>query len=636
MAKGTKRAKRVVHMRGGEIDARAIAIVRGEKQRWEIATAFITDRVSFKMRNLIRTCRKNYYGIFDQPFDQNTNQEKIWYPLTEINVEAVVKNIDLDQKDLNFRAKNPNGFGITDIVRAHVKDKLSAMQFGQMLDDFERQLAIDGTAVWKTYKEYGKMQVRPVDLLNIYIDPTSPSIHQAYRFTERSLMFPEEIMGMSGWRNTKDMDKDVPEGVPQTDPYWMNRATAMNSNIKAWDVYELWGKIPKSLITGIVADENEEVEGHIVVSGIDVPGKETCHLIELNTEKNRKGEPLKPYEEQWYTRVPNRWYGRGIAEKLLTLQIYANIVFNVRINRSRMSQMGLFKIRKGSGITPQMLSRLPSNGAVVMNNLDDLQQFVVQEVGETSYKDEDVINQMSERLTNAFEVVTGEALPSSTPATNAAIQNQNAKSGFSIIKDGIGMFLQRWMDSHALPILADELTAEEIVRIMGNEENFSELVDRVLMVKAQKALDDHYEKGYFPDPQEFMDAVEAARERMMRGDMFVKLVKSIIVDEIDTEVYVTNEDLDVSMTVQNMINMMSIAPEYRDALVKQTFDLLGLGQPKQNSAPIAQAPQQQMPGPAGQGMMPPGGQGGPQGQNPPQSMQSLIQGANTRARVGGM
>ena len=186
-----------------DIQARAVGIVRGEKQRWEVATAFVTDRVSFKMRQLIRICRKNYYGIFDVPIDQYTNLEKTWYPLTEINVEAVLKNIDLDQKDINFRSLTPDGYGITDITRSAVKHKLSSIYFGQKLDDFERALCIDGTAVWKTYEEQGKLIVKQVDLLNIYIDPTTPSIQEAYRFTERSLMFPEEIQAMKGWMTEK-------------------------------------------------------------------------------------------------------------------------------------------------------------------------------------------------------------------------------------------------------------------------------------------------------------------------------------------------------------------------------------------------------------------------------------------------
>lgn len=591
-----------------EIEAAAIDVVRQEKIRWETSSAFVTDRVSFKMRNLIRLCRKNYYGVFDQPIDQFTGVAKVWYPLTEINVEAIVKNIDLDQKDIGFRAKTQEGQWMTDLTRAHVKDKLSRMYFGQALDDMERQLAIDGTVVWKTYEEYGKMQRRDVDILNVYLDPTTPSIQEAYRFTERSLMFPEEIMAMSGWMNNKDMQENVPQGLPRTDPYWMNRSSTMNSNVKMWDVYELWGKIPKWFITGLKDDYGEEVEGHIVVSGID-GGKPRCHLIELNTKQDREGNYVKPYEEAWYTRVPNRWYGRGVAEKLVMLQVYANIMFNIRINKARVSQLGLFKVRKGAGITPQQLSRLPVNGAIVLNDMSDLEQFVMQDVQMSSYKDEEVINAISDRLTNAFDVVTGEAMPSSTPATNAAIQNANAKSGFQLIKEGIGLFLQRWMDRHALPILAKELKANEIVRIMGNEDNYAALVDRVLAFSAKDALDTYYKQGYLPDPMEFQAAIESAREKMMRGDMFVSLVKDVMISQVDTEVYVTNEEMDVAVTVQNLLGLLPLAPEYKEDIVRQTYDLLGLSQPKLNKQPIAQNP-----------MMPPGAPGIPGGLPQPGQM----------------
>ena len=620
MAKSKKTSKQIST---SDIQAQAAGIVRGEKQRWEVATAFVTDRVSFKMRQLIRICRKNYYGIFDVPIDQSTNLEKTWYPLTEINVEAVIKNIDLDQKDINFRSLSPDGYGITDITRAAVKNKLSNIYFGQKLDDFIRALTIDGTAVWKTYEENGKLIVKLIDILNIYIDPTTPSIQEAYRFTERTLLFPEEIRAMNGWMNTDGIEENVVEGLPRTDPYWMNRATQVNSNVKLIDVYELWGQIPKSLITGNRDDDNEEVQGHIVVSGIDSPGKERVHLIEINNKKDKEGNALKPYEEAWFTRVPNRWYGRGVAEKLLTLQIYANIIFNVRINRSRISQLGIFKMKKGAGITPQMLSRLPSNGVVVLNNLDDLQQMVVQEVGQSSYTDEEVINTLSERLTNAFEIVTGEALPSSTPATNASIQNQNAKSGFGMIKDGIGSFLERWMDRHALAIIAKELTIGEIIRITSDEETFKELVDRVVLSRTRDALEESFHKGYIPSQQEIAEAMDTARQKMIKSDMFIKLLDKIIADGLVTKVYVTNEEMDIAVTISNLMTLGKMAPQYSDEIVKQTFDLMGLTIPRTPPQPT----------PAQPGMPPQLPPQQPQQTSPqvPQSQGQQIQQLNTNA-----
>lgn len=603
-----------------DIQAQAAALVKNEKIRWEMSVAYITERVAFKMRPLIRLFRKNYYGIFDKPIDPQTGQEKIWYPLTEISVEAVVKNIDLDQKDINFVSKDPDSYGVTDLVRAHVRNKLDDIDFGQSLDDFERQLAIDGTAVWKTWEQDGKLQKRIVDLLNIYIDPTTPSIQQAYRFTERSLMFPDEIKGMKGWMNTDDIDKDVPEGLPRTDPFYMNAQTTMISNVKMIDVWETWGKIPKSLITGDRDDDKVEVEGHIIVSGIDTPGKERVHVLELNDKQDAQGNYVKPYEEAWYTRVPNRWYGRGIAEKLMMLQLYANITFNVRINRSRISQLGLFKIRKGSGITPQMLNNLPSNGVVVLNSLDDLEQLVVQEAGATSYKDEDTINSIAERLTNAFEVVTGEGLPSSTPATNAAIQNTNAKSGFTIIKEGIGMFLQRWMDRHALPILAKDLAKDAIVHMSTNDDQFKSIVDKLVSYLAAEALEVYYQRGIVPTPDELNQAMqEAQQEIMQKKGIFVQVMEKVVTEGLCTKVEITNEEMDVAVTVQNLLAMLQAAPEYKDTIVKQVFDLMGLGQPKLPMQPQGQG----IPGLMAPQMAP---QGGPLA---PQQLQALT----TKAQV---
>ena len=587
-----------------EIDAKAIAIVKGEKLRWENATAFVTDRVSFKMRQLIRVLRKNYYGIFDEPIDPSTGREKIWSPITEIHVEAVVKNVDLDQKDINFRSKTPNGYELTDVTRAAVKDKLSKIGFGQKLDDLERSVAIDGTGVWKTYEQQGKMIVEKVDLLNIFLDPTTPSIADAYRFTERTLMFPEQIAGMN-WRNTENIYEDVPEGLPRVDPWYLAKGNQTNSNVKERDVYEMWGKFPKSLMTGLVADDNEEVEGRIVVSGIDSPGMERCHVIERNNKKDAEGNYLKPYEEVWYTRVPNRWYGRGIAEKILALQVYANINLNVRINRSMISQLGLFKMRKGSGVTPQALSRLVSNGVVQLNSMDDMEQFQIQEMGMTSYKDEEVINTIAEKLTGAFDVSTGEGMPASTSATANAIQNQNAKTGFSLIKDQFGQFLKRWMDRQALPIIAKELTANEIVRITADEDTFNELVERVVLAKALVALDEHFEKGYIPSPQELETAMNTAREKMGRSGMFVKLLKDVIAEELETEVYITNEEMDVAVTIQNLISLLNFTPQYADAIVKQVTDLMGIS-PMKATTPAQPQTSQQLPLPAGTGGAPNG------------------------------
>jgi hypothetical protein len=197
------------------------------------------------------------------------------------------------------------------------------------------------------------------------------------------------------------------------------------------------------------------------------------------------------------------------------------------------------------------------------------------------------------------------------------LQSTSSKAGFSLIKDGVGGFIERWMDRHALRIIAKEMSVGDIVRFTADDDSFRDLVERVVTYRAAEALDEHYSQGFVPSDQELMDAMQDATQKLTKSGLFVSLVKKIIADQLETQVFVTNEEMDVGVTVQNLISMLPVAPEFKDAIIRQAFDLMGLPEPKmpkqapqanqmgnipqllaqgagqaQNSAPPALAPQQ--------------------------------------------
>lgn len=591
-----------------QAEQEAISIVLQERNNWEDATAFVTEKVAFKMRDLIRTCRKNYWGIFDSPYDPITGREKIWIPLSEVMTEASIKSYDLDTKDVNFRAKNPNGYAVAEIVRPLVREYLDKTYFGMDLDELERDIGIDGTAVWKTWERDDKPCRVKVPLLNVYIDPTAESIQKAFRFTERSLTTSDALAGMTGWSNTKGIQGK--EGLAKEDSKYNSNSSEGKGN-KYIDVWEMWGKIPKWMITSKsrpTDDNGELIDGHVVVSGLD-GNNPICHLIEENKKKDADSNVIKPYEEAWAKKVSGRWYGKGICEQLLMIQLWINTIVNIRINRAQVSQLGIFKIRKGAGITPQAVSRIGSNGAIVVENMDDIDQFVMQEAGQSSYTDEDVANSWAQRLTNAFEVVTGETLPGSTPATNAVLQDRNAKSSFTMVKEGLGFFIQRWVDRHLLPILAKSTKVSDIVRVAGDDEKIKKYVERAIAFRADQILEETYQKGLVPSEEEMNQAFALAEQELgSRGDLFVEVMEEIIANNVDCKVFVTNEEIDVAVTVDKLMAMLPQLPEYRIALAKEAFNLMGLEFPRQDEMP-QQAPQGGM-------------------EAPTQSLQGLVTGAN--------
>ena len=439
-----------------DIAREAIALVEGEKQMWENATVFVTDKIAFNIRNLIRALRKNYWGIFDSPTDPVTGRKKIWIPLTETVVDTYTNNIDIDTKDINLRAKFARAVGITALLRTIIKNWLDNHFFGEKLDEMERALSIDGSHVWKTIEVKNPngrkdMKLVDVDLLNLYFDFTgSESLQEKYRVTERALLTSDEIKAMTDWIDTDDIQGKG--SLHPTEPSLGSTAGGTSdSTTKFNDVWETWGKIPLRLITGMKKD-TEEVEGHIVVSGLET-GDKRAHLIEKNVKKDSDGNTIRPYEEVHTKRIQGRWLGRGPAEAVMMLQLWINIIVNIRITRSYISQLGLFKIKKGSGVTPQSLANLSTSGAVLVNNMDDIESFVMQEASQASYTDEEKVTGWAEKVTATFPTVTGEPLPSSKSATGQVLETRAAISSFKMIKDNIGFFLQRWLKRQAFPIL---------------------------------------------------------------------------------------------------------------------------------------------------------------------------------------
>lgn len=606
----------------------AISIVRNEKRQWDEATAFVTEKVAFRMRYLIRQLRKNYWGIFDSPTDPSTGRQKTWVPLSMSVAENIVKSIDMDPKDITFRARKPEGYSITDVTRSKVRSELEKMNFGRKQDEAERNTCIDGTVVWKTIKGEDKdgkptLTVKNVDLLNVYIDPTEDTIQSAYRFTERSLSTPSEVAKMDGWTGTDDIKGST--GLARIDSQY--RAISTGTTAEYVDVWEMWGKIPKSFITRKDEDSEIEIDGHIVVSGLETSGPR-CHLIEENQNK----DGLKPYEEVRYSKVANRWYGVGPLERIMWLQIWLNTIVNIRINRSYITQLGLYKIRKGSGITPAMLSRLSANGAVVVNNMDDMAPLETPSGDNSSYEDERVINDWMQKVTGAYDIAVGNDTPASSTATATAIQNTNGKSGFTLVKEEFAQFYKNLINRHWLPIIADMLTEGELLRFSDSDETFKDVVQKAVAHNANEALDKAFASGYIPSEAVMIRELQSAEEKAIKQkDFIVKNVHKIVAEHLDTDVICGTSDIDPNVMIQQLTSMLPLAPEYKTPIINEVFDLMGLPKPK---LPPQSAQPQPMVDANGKPM---NAQMGQSGNMPPvatpQSMQQQMMGANTQQQA---
>lgn len=567
-----------------------IAEVVKEVTKYEKGQFWITDKVAFNMREMIKQFRKNYWGIYDDPTDNITGEERLWVPLTRTLVDAVRKNINIDPKHVRFRSINPRKARahITHLVRGFTRQWLSNIYFNHILNQTTFTTAVDGTDVWKTYTENGKVIRKDVDLLNVYIDPTADSIQDAYRFTERVLMTRTEMNRMD-WENTnkfkvqEDLEKEDGDAAKKTGEFG--------------DVYESWGFYPKHLVLAAAGleyseqDEMEELESQVVISGIDT-GHVLFHFAGENTTKDKLGNVIKPYEEAWYIKVPGRWYGIGIAETIMRLQEWINTIVNLRIKKNTMAQLGLLKVRRGSKVTQQMLKNLVSKGVIELADPDrDLTQLQIAEAGASSYNDEEVARRWAQDVTAVFDSALGD-LPASTSATGAVIQDKQQRSAFQLITESMEHFVQRWMDRHVLPNIPEMIKSQEYVTFFRDFEDVQKLREAVVASLAMEKLNKSGTR--LPSEQELVEEMNKAMRKLeSQGDLFFEVIDEIIAEGLETEVFMTNAEIDVATTVRNLIELRGGMDQQAAAeMTAEAMDLLGLEVPQALRSPLQSQPQQ--------------------------------------------
>jgi len=511
----------------------ALALISRERSAWEHSDVWVSDSAYFNMRSEIDAARKNYFGQYEDSIDDTSDLSKIWIPLTEWTVERMVANIDLDTKDIHLRhpeGKDSKGALLMKLILANFLKKIN---FGEFLNDFLRRLAIDGTAIAKCYLAYNEEfkrnlpVVKVVDTLNVIVDPAAYSL-QEVPIIEKAVMTIDEIERYRGkWKNLDYIDYSQ-GSVPQT------------------TIYERWGKIPLAFVTNKKSDAGKWVEGHLIASGGAPQKRATSHLAEQTyiphyAEVNKKN--IKPYEECWLKRVPGRFHGRGIPEQISGLQEWINAIVNIRREDLLNKLAGKYKVRKGSGLRRSDFEAIRAGGVLLVDNMDDIQELRESDVKPSAYREPLEMTGMAEKVTGAMEVPSTPGMQ----ATTAIVQERGARSISNLIQENVGLFLERLIKRHLVPLVLESLKNGEILRITGEKEDLA-------------IIDDAYTnyvlstKGENLSPLGKRRLIGRVRRQLEKwgNDRPLKVLKEVFSTDYDVDVSVTAERLDTALILRNL------------------------------------------------------------------------------------
>ena len=590
-------------------EKKLIKITLNEKRDWEKGEAWVTDKVSFQMFNVVKKARKNYFGIFNEQYSPVTGRDKIFIPLTEWIIEDVLANIDIDTKDINVKAKNPGAHEIASVFRYVLRKKLDDINFGQILNDLLRRIALDGTGFLKVYSLKGKLNIDIVDRSNMFYDPACQTLDDSSAVMQRHVLVKSEFDKL----NLENMD--AAKGVKSLDRTGFGDVNIANTltEIPYVELWERYGWLPKDIFPGNEDDKDSFVYAHSIISMLTT-GQPVVHkLEEVKSEKH-------PYQEFQFIKVPGRLDGRGIAEKLFNVQAYLNEVVNTRLDASRVAQLKLWKIK--GNVTPQQFKRLFATSAIKLDAASDIEPMQTGSIDPSSYEDEAKANEWALKVTQSQQATPPKGKQN---ATNALVQQQMQTKAYNLRMQDILLNLEKVFKEKIVPLICKEMKQDEIIRITGDSKDLA-VMDKTLCTHwlNQELSKIEEEAGSLPISQQQYDAaleemVKSVHDKF-KSERYLEVWDELFDTKYDIKVVISDETLNKATMSQQLTNIIQILAgagmPIRNAL-KELFDTLGMD----GSYLIEDMPQQTQQGqpqgqPQGQGQMGAEQQAGGQPQMP--------------------
>ncbi len=534
--------------------------------------------------NQYNTLKRVYFYQHNQfesgPWDDNGNPKYFYDLMTNRNDQAT-KNIDIDTKDCYIKANSSGSYLLAWLMRQEFMQFAKQTGFGMKLNELSEDLPDFGTVVWKKCSYEGQVDVESVDLINIINDPQSDCLKDGL-FAERHLMTQSQMRGMKSWNQTQ-VEELINEGRTAPPVRFM---TPVGNNVNSpfnqidtttpyYEVYELWGEIPRYLYeaykndgeamqndatvttTGIAAaGQNDMVYVLALVSGVESGSKEFILYL------NEVDEDQFPYKEVHYRRRKGRWLGVSNYELCFDQIEKANEVTNRFFSSLRLSLIHLYQTRDSLHVKNVLQDLLDGDVVVSKSSIDPIATEIR---GLQDYKDEiQRIESKCDALCNSYEVVTGADLPSGTPFKLGQQQLNSATKLYLFIRQNMGLFIEDVFNSWLLRGFAKSLTNEHILELLDADDL------QVYYDARKRILQYNTIKKYILETKDYPTMEQLDIVGNIAQDQLAKMPKEILVEKgtydsvndmlnAKLKVVVTNESEDRGKNIETLTTTLQTA-----------------------------------------------------------------------------
>ncbi len=486
-----------------------------------------------------------------------------YYDIISPRADAEVKNLRFDIKNVLLFSQNPTAdFSAVFIGNLMLKKWMNENGEGMKLKASVEEFTTNGNIGFKKVDDGYEF----IDPLNTYIVNQLAETIDNTSIIERHEMTASQLLKMDTWN--QDKVRDVIAHLKNK----TFSATELSSLISAtggmYEIYEYSGEVNEEeflKIQGIEGGNPDEYFlAKVIVAGLN-HGKTGKKYVLFAEKLSKKLSDYYLYAHRG--RYEGRFWRVGMYELLFDHQIRANQIGNDLARGLEWASKVIFQTSDSQIL--QNIRADMDNGDVVIAK--DLKQVDVRMQGlDQLITDWNRLMNDADRLSNSFEIVRGESLPSGTPFRLGALMDQNAGLIFVMLRQKITMVYKRVFKNWVLSNLIKDLKKEDLFVLTGDMDVLDQL--REVMVNSW------YYKNLVqigPHTQEESKAIKEEKlEELKKTDPTIENSKEIWEGVLPRLfVTITGENSDSADQVTDLVNLipLEIDPGRRSWMLDQIY-----------------------------------------------------------------
>lgn len=494
----------------------------------------ITPGVSYSMREVNEESYRLYNGQFKTGKVEPSGFIRAFMRKAWVVYRTLIQGSDVDLKNLNIRSTNGIKVRFTSFIRMAFLSHLNRGMFGEFLDKILAEMCWFGSSIVKRFDG-------TVDTVDLRMYITEPNIQdpQQRRHLE---MCPYTYDKMLSHKEDYKGEWDVIEAV------WEEMQKQGESQFKVlefWTFNEEGEKIcvkalDRTILQKDQANTPDEWTPYVQLDTFKSPYKKRRKSKRMRA-KLGEYELMFPYCQFDLFRVFGRQQAMGCGELLQDISIVYNTVFNTTVKNIQKASMGVHvhnAVQGVNGLTELLqenIANLLEGGVISLAPGESLDTLKI----DTRLADfnliEEKLYEIMRQIIGITAQGTGEEMPASTSATQAAINEKVAQTVFDYTRERMQHGLKRLFNDGYDQDIWDEIDENELTAIVGDPRQMEEL-DNFLIDKAMETWAKKMKEatGMYPTQEEYDMAREQVHQELMaQGDMRFPAIKKSIAKDME-------------------------------------------------------------------------------------------------------